>query len=98
MHGLTAVKLAPLLNIAPWILFRFDDDRITGFPIRRNLENGRSTQTVMGEKDIFAKRHSATGDIRIERENFRFYFPLGSCLLVSLILSLVVWVIQLVRG
>ena len=38
------------------------------------------------------------GDIRIERENFRFYFPLVTCLLVSLVLSLVVWVIRLLRG
>lgn len=38
------------------------------------------------------------GDIRIERENFRFYFPLVTCLLVSLVLSLVVWVIRLFRG
>ena len=30
------------------------------------------------------------GDIRIERENFRFYFPLVTCLLLSLALSLVV--------
>ena len=29
------------------------------------------------------------GDIRIERENFRFYFPLVTCLLLSLVLSLV---------
>ena len=38
------------------------------------------------------------GDIRIERENFRFYFPLVTCLLLSLILSLVVWLIRLLRG
>ena len=38
------------------------------------------------------------GDIRIERENFRFYFPLVTCLLLSLILSLVVWLIRLFRG
>ena len=31
------------------------------------------------------------GDIVIERENFRFYFPLASGLLVSLILSLLLW-------
>jgi hypothetical protein len=37
------------------------------------------------------------GDIRIERENFRFYFPLVTCLLVSLVLSLVVWIIRLFR-
>jgi len=38
------------------------------------------------------------GDIRIERENFRFYFPLVTCLLLSLVLSLVVWLIRLFRG
>ena len=38
------------------------------------------------------------GDIRIEGENFRFYFPLVTCLLLSLICSLVVWVIRSFRG
>lgn len=38
------------------------------------------------------------GDIRIERENFRFYFPLMTCLLVSVMLTLVVWVVRLFRG
>ena len=28
------------------------------------------------------------GDIRIDRENFTFFFPLGTCLLISLLLSL----------
>jgi hypothetical protein len=34
------------------------------------------------------------GDIRIEKENFSFYFPLGSCLLLSLILSLLFWLFK----
>ncbi|GAB4176119.1 MAG: DUF2905 domain-containing protein [Geothermobacteraceae bacterium] len=34
------------------------------------------------------------GDIRIERENFSFYFPLGTCLLLSLLLSLVFWLFR----
>jgi cell division protein FtsW (lipid II flippase) len=38
------------------------------------------------------------GDIRIERDNSRFYFPLVTCLLLSLVLSLVVWLIRLLRG
>ena len=33
------------------------------------------------------------GDILIQRERFAFYFPLASCLLASLILSLVLWLI-----
>jgi hypothetical protein len=32
------------------------------------------------------------GDIVVERENMTFYFPLMTCLLVSLLLSLVLWV------
>jgi hypothetical protein len=38
------------------------------------------------------------GDTRIKRENFRFHFPLVTCLLLSLILTLVVWVVRLLRG
>ena len=33
------------------------------------------------------------GDIVIERENFRLYLPLASSILVSAILSLIVWLI-----
>ncbi len=29
------------------------------------------------------------GDIFIERENFRFYFPLGTCIVISIILTLI---------
>ena len=38
------------------------------------------------------------GDIRIERDNVRFYFPLVTCLLLSVLLSLILWVIRLLRG
>lgn len=31
------------------------------------------------------------GDIIIERENFRFYFPITTSILVSLLLSLLFW-------
>ena len=34
------------------------------------------------------------GDIRIERDNFSFYLPLGTCLLISLVLSLLVWLFR----
>jgi hypothetical protein len=37
------------------------------------------------------------GDIRIERDGFHFYFPLGTCLLVSVVLSGVVWLIHRLR-
>ena len=32
------------------------------------------------------------GDIVIERENFRLYIPLGTCLLISVVLSAVFWI------
>ena len=31
------------------------------------------------------------GDIVVERENFRFYFPLATGLLISVVLSLLLW-------
>ena len=34
------------------------------------------------------------GDIRIERENFRFYFPITTMILLSIILSLILWLLR----
>jgi hypothetical protein len=34
------------------------------------------------------------GDIVIERENFRFYFPLVTCILLSLLLSGILWLVR----
>lgn len=34
------------------------------------------------------------GDILIERKNFTFYFPVVTCILISLILSLFFWFIR----
>jgi hypothetical protein len=34
------------------------------------------------------------GDIRIERENFKFNFPLATCILISLVLTLVMWLLR----
>ncbi len=34
------------------------------------------------------------GDIRIEREYFQFYFPLTTCLLLSLLISGILWLVQ----
>lgn len=46
----------------------------------------------LGEKFNFLGK--LPGDFRIERDNFSFYFPLGTCLLVSLLLSLVLWLFK----
>ena len=34
------------------------------------------------------------GDIVIERQNFRFYFPLMTSLIVSVVLSLLLWLLS----
>jgi hypothetical protein len=34
------------------------------------------------------------GDIVIERENSRFYFPIVTCIVISGVLSLVMWLIR----
>jgi hypothetical protein len=34
------------------------------------------------------------GDIAIERENFRFYFPVTTSILISIVLSLLVWLFR----
>jgi uncharacterized membrane protein len=33
------------------------------------------------------------GDIYIKRENFTFYFPLGTCILISIIFSIIFYII-----
>ena len=34
------------------------------------------------------------GDISLHRGNFHFYFPLGTCILVSIVLSLILWILK----
>lgn len=34
------------------------------------------------------------GDIHFSRGNFTFYFPLSTCLVLSLLLSLVLWLVS----
>lgn len=37
------------------------------------------------------------GDFRIERPGVRIYVPLGSCLVVSLVLSAILWIVSRLR-
>lgn len=34
------------------------------------------------------------GDIRVEKENTRFYFPVTTMIILSLILSLIMWILR----
>jgi hypothetical protein len=38
------------------------------------------------------------GDINIKRENFQFYFPVSTSILVSVVLSLIFWIVSHFRG
>lgn len=44
--------------------------------------------TMVGPKVPFLGK--LPGDIYIKRENFSFYFPLGTCILLSLILTVII--------
>jgi len=35
------------------------------------------------------------GDIVVEKENFRFYFPIVTCIVISVVLSLIGYVIRM---
>ncbi len=37
------------------------------------------------------------GDIRVERENFRFYFPITTSIAISIILSVVLYLVSRLR-
>ncbi len=34
------------------------------------------------------------GDIVVERENFRFYFPIVTCLVLSIVLTAILWLVR----
>lgn len=38
------------------------------------------------------------GDIRVERPGFRFYAPLTTSILISVVLTLVLWLVTRLRG
>lgn len=45
--------------------------------------------------NIFSWLGHLPGDIRIEKENFRFYFPITTMLIISLLLNFVIKLINL---
>jgi len=47
---------------------------------------------LIGEKIPWMGR--LPGDIIIRKKNFTFYFPLATCLLISIILTLLFWLIR----
>jgi hypothetical protein len=46
---------------------------------------------IIGNKIPFIGK--LPGDIVIERRNFNFYFPITTCIIVSIIMSLIFWLL-----
>lgn len=34
------------------------------------------------------------GDVNVEKENFKFYFPITTMILLSIVVSLILWIIR----
>lgn len=47
---------------------------------------------VIGGKISFIGR--LPGDIAIQKKNFSFYFPITTCIIISLIFSLIMWLLR----
>ena len=47
---------------------------------------------LLGERFPGLRIGKLPGDVAIERERFRFYFPLGTSILLSIVLSLLFWI------
>ena len=46
---------------------------------------------ILAQKVPWLRIGRLPGDIAIERERFRFYFPLGTSILLSIVLTLLLW-------
>jgi len=44
---------------------------------------------ILGNKIPFIGR--LPGDIAVERKNYSFYFPVSTCILISVIISFILW-------
>ena len=53
---------------------------------------GMGVMVLLGAKIPFLGR--LPGDILIRRKNFTFYFPLATCIIVSIILTLIFWLLR----
>jgi len=67
-------------------------------PLGRTLILGGLVLLAVGAALVWGPRipwlGRLPGDIVIERPGFRFYFPLATCLLLSLLVSVVLWLLR----
>jgi uncharacterized protein (UPF0548 family) len=48
---------------------------------------------ILAEKVPGLRIGRLPGDVSVERERFRFYFPLGTSIVISVVLSLLLWLL-----
>lgn len=67
-------------------------------PIAKLLIYGGITLIVIGliwqVGGRFLNLGRLPGDIVVEKENFRFYFPIVTCIIISVVLSLILHIVQ----
>ena len=51
----------------------------------------------LGSRFPFLPFGRLPGDIQIERGNFRFFFPLATCIIISILLSLILYIVTRLR-
>lgn len=49
---------------------------------------------IFSRTDTFSWFGNLTLDFKVERENFKFYFPLGTSILLSIVLSLLIYLFR----
>lgn len=49
---------------------------------------------LLGDRFPWLRLGRLPGDLAVEKERFRLYLPLGTSLLISLVLSLVLWLLS----
>jgi hypothetical protein len=49
---------------------------------------------LLGERFPWLRLGRLPGDLAVEKEHVRFYFPLGTSILLSLVASLVLWLLS----
>jgi hypothetical protein len=57
---------------------------------------GGGVYYLWGDKLSFIGR--LPGDIRVEKENFRFYFPITTMILLSILINLVLRLVRFIQG
>ena len=49
---------------------------------------------LLGDRFPWLRIGRLPGDLAVEREHVRFYFPLGTSIVLSLVVSLVLWLLS----